>query len=594
MQSNLTIAKEKLARAAQGEIRGRAAAGKALVAFIVLMIALTLANNTLQELSVAVVTPVTPQRGALERSINVDGTLASAKNVPVFSTESARVSEVYVKAGASVAEGDPLFKLDMTALNDLLATEQTALDKLLNNLEKSQLAVSNDPTDTAVKDAERSLARAKQNRSTNIETQDIAVARAQKDLADAQDALVTANSDYQTALDDAWADYVKQKQTAVESAQTALRTKQSAYDNAYDAYYNPSSSGTGGTGGSGGSDTSSASAQRKLSDALYTAEQELMKANTALMTAQQEIMDALNRMPDAVKAVDALVLQKKNAITSAETNVTSRQTALENAERSRENAVRDANRSVEDAQISLDKAMLSYETSVKSSEASKAQSEIDLKNSQMDIDTRKANVARIQKAIDSEGVVHAPVNGDVISVSVSVGGNASSTSPAVTLSNENEGLELRVTVTEDQVGDMTVGDSATIVCNGASINAPISSIAYSATATGRYDVTFLLDGSAGTVGMTASMRFRKRTSNYDVIIPLTALHEDNDGTFVYVITQDSGSLGAKRTVTRADVSVIDQDSTRAAVQGGVSQRDQVVSRSDRDLADGDRVRYEGD
>jgi hypothetical protein len=61
-----------------------------------------------------------------------------------------------------------------------------------------------------------------------------------------------------------------------------------------------------------------------------------------------------------------------------------------------------------------------------------------------------------------------------------------------------------------------------------------------------------------------------------------------------VASKDSGALGVQTTALRADVSVLEQDATRAAVTGGVSQRDTIITRADRSLSDGDRVRVKED
>jgi hypothetical protein len=121
---------------------------------------------------------------------------------------------------------------------------------------------------------------------------------------------------------------------------------------------------------------------------------------------------------------------------------------------------------------------------------------------------------------------------------------------------------------------------------------PITSIAASTEVQGMFDVSFSIPDNFGVVGQQASIKFRKRTQQYDVLIPLSALRQDNDGDFIYVVNQQEGSLGTQISVKRVDVYVLDQDNTRAALQAGITQRDLIVARSDRDIQDGDRVRLE--
>ena len=156
-------------------------------------------------------------------------------------------------------------------------------------------------------------------------------------------------------------------------------------------------------------------------------------------------------------------------------------------------------------------------------------------------------------------------------------------------------LELVVTLSEDDADFVDAGDEASVTVGSETYRLPVRSVSLSATEAGKYELAFLLPADAGRVGMSADMELRKRTKNYDLLIPLSALRQDNTGYYVYTVaSRDSGALGAQTTASRADVSVLEQDATRAAVTGGVNQRDVIVSRSDRDLSDGDRVRVKED
>ena len=75
----------------------------------------------------------------------------------------------------------------------------------------------------------------------------------------------------------------------------------------------------------------------------------------------------------------------------------------------------------------------------------------------------------------------------------------------------------------------------------------------------------------------------------DTIIPKSALREDSNGKFVYVITSKSTPLGNRYTATRVDVQVIGEDDTSAAVSG-LSQNDYVITTSSKPLDAGSQVR----
>ncbi|MCL1963509.1 MAG: hypothetical protein FWF69_00405 [Firmicutes bacterium] len=188
--------------------------------------------------------------------------------------------------------------------------------------------------------------------------------------------------------------------------------------------------------------------------------------------------------------------------------------------------------------------------------------------------------------------VVSPAVGYIISGSLTVGSMAPTGSASMMLSDLSAGLELRVELDEGSAGELVPGDTANVTVDGKRYDCPIVTIAGSASRQGMSELSFLLPGDAGAPGKSAEADIRKRTENYNLIIPLSALYSDSDGDFVYVVEQEESSLGSRMSVRRVDVYVLDEDSSRAALQSGLSQRDSIVTRSDRSIADGDRVRLE--
>jgi multidrug efflux pump subunit AcrA (membrane-fusion protein) len=406
----------------------RAAAGKALLVFFLLMAAFTFANSALNELSIAKVDTLSPQRGALEKIVSSSGQLSASQVVPVYAEAAVHVETVPIRAGQQVTKGQPLFTLESKALNDLLADAQKALDE------------------------------------------------AQQTLKDAQQALAYAKADMrESALDD-YAD-----------AQKDVDTAQAAYDKAV--------------------------------------------SESASKNTIAHRLDVLN---DAIRDRDRMASVRSYFEKQA--------------------AVDDAGKALAEAQNDFDDA------------------------------TR----------IAGDPTVYAPCDGQVISVSIEAGGAASTASAALMLAKREGSLDLVVSISSDDTQELSIGDTAVITLSNKTYEAPILSIAPSAQDAGKYELSFQLPADAGNAGMNADVEIRKRTQNFDLLIPLSALHQDNTSYFVYVVAQKEGALGAETTVDRVDVSIIDQDSTRAAVQGGAGLRDEIVTRSDRDLSDGDRVRVEED
>ena len=90
-------------------------------------------------------------------------------------------------------------------------------------------------------------------------------------------------------------------------------------------------------------------------------------------------------------------------------------------------------------------------------------------------------------------------------------------------------------------------------------------------------------------GTNITLSIGQRSANYDTVVPKSALRSDSNGDFVLVITEKSTPLGPRYIATRADVQILAQDDTSAAVSGLVSG-DFVITTSSKPLSAGTQVR----
>ncbi len=87
----------------------------------------------------------------------------------------------------------------------------------------------------------------------------------------------------------------------------------------------------------------------------------------------------------------------------------------------------------------------------------------------------------------------------------------------------------------------------------------------------------------------------KTNQDYDHVIPSSAVGRDNSGTYVYVIIESSGPLGDKFVVRRLSVTVDATDGAMSAISCENEedlQQGMIVTRSEKPLHNGDRVRME--
>ena len=77
---------------------------------------------------------------------------------------------------------------------------------------------------------------------------------------------------------------------------------------------------------------------------------------------------------------------------------------------------------------------------------------------------------------------------------------------------------------------------------------------------------------------------------YDLLVPNSAIREDNNGKFVLAVVSKSSPLGNRYIAKRVDVQVIASDDTKSAVQGELMQSDFIISTSTAPIKAGEQVR----
>ena len=106
----------------------------------------------------------------------------------------------------------------------------------------------------------------------------------------------------------------------------------------------------------------------------------------------------------------------------------------------------------------------------------------------------------------------------------------------------------------------------------------------------RVKVTLLLPEGDWTRGQSLEAEVVISRTSYSLCVPLSALHSDNSGYFVYTVTEKSTVLGIENVLTQVPVNLSARDDTNAAIEGALGRGDAVVTASNKSIGDGSRVR----
>ncbi|HIR50884.1 MAG TPA: HlyD family efflux transporter periplasmic adaptor subunit [Candidatus Avoscillospira avicola] len=309
------------------------------------------------------------------------------------------------------------------------------------------------------------------------------------------------------------------------------------------------------------------------SEEVQNIEQKIKDQERELDNAQTELSYYQGKVDDFERRIERLEQNwkdeqaKESALNDEVTNLTAASTAAE---------------TLKTAQTALEDKV--FETSLGDSAS------LDLQNSKKAIEAKKKQVEELTANADGQEV-KANVSGKISAINVTAGNNAGADTALATITVADRGYTLRIPVTADQAKQVTVGDVATITnYYSDDITATLESVANDPQNPGQGKMlVFRLTGDGVEAGANLTLSIGQRSANYDCLIPNSALRNDSNGDFVLVVVAKSTPLGNRYVATRASVTVLAKDDTKAAVTG-LASGDFVITTSSAPIEAGSQVR----
>lgn len=499
----------------------------------------------------------TVRRGDLTVGITESGSATLESRIVSYPVQ-VEVEELYVKAGQRVSAGEPLLKVDLSALQDEYSNLQASYDSALLKLEQAK---QNQTTQsiTAKYDYDSTLlggetAELQYNYTVseiayNISDQSDKVDELadkltdlyseRRDLreerSDASSAYNAARNSYNTALaeyqsaypDGSW----ETLNTAHTRAKAAYEEAQAEYDAAQEALEEAQ-----------GAEQPDEAAIEAAQAALETAEAALESARSAM----EEAAQALAAIEEAEKAVNAA----KEGMEKAREEYSRLDSEYEKADED----YSDTAGSLSTARLKLDQLESQKEMDLLNAEADKektvaqsgnadtvysatiSQLASAVSSAQAEVNSTKKELEKVEEYL-TDGVITAPVDGLVMSVNCSEGDAMSANASLVVMATSTTYVML--SVSQDDIADLTLGMPVQLDFDAYEdqvYTGTIDSISYSAARMGStsvsYAVTILMDGSPEDIyeGMTCDATFITRQEKDCLCVSYRAVTTAADGT----------------------------------------------------------------
>ncbi len=537
----------------------------AAIVFLTILLILTFFSNTIMNYSLPEVAAQYIQSGTITAKIRGYGVIESGDPYSVKISGTRVVESVEVRVGDEVEKGTVLCVLssedstELEAAKEALKQAQAAFDAALLTGNLDSDVMNNAGKSDSVKNYKAMITKVQ----NEIEAAEAEVETAQENVKQAEEWNNALS--LQIDLENASTLDTKTEQKAVDDAKAALNVAEAVLADAQKLVEEIEEQISNSV--SGGDST--------VSDTLLKEKEEAVKkvadAQKARDTAQASYDKAAEALSKKVESYD------KDTIIA---NLTKQQAQAQIS-------IRDANKVLTEKQNALKEKQDEKEELIKNIGDERNLSQLDEA-----VETARAEVKKLEEKIGGSEVV-APITGTITAVNVKSGLDTPQDGIVFTMQPEGEGYTMSFSVSNDQAKRLSVGDIAEPVNSWRynDILIVLDSIRPDPSNPSQNKIlNFNVSGEDAVANQSMNISVGQKSATFDMIVPNSAIREDNNGKFILIVESKQSPIGTRYTANRVDVEVLASDDTQSAINGALQGWEFVITTSTKPVEAGQQVR----
>lgn len=319
-------------------------------------------------------------------------------------------------------------------------------------------------------------------------------------------------------------------------------------------------------------------------DAWEQAKTELTAAEQALKAAEQELQlaqEALASVPEEEREMAQTAVEEATAAVALAEERLAAAMAAEKA----------ANLAAQDASDRLEQEKKNNSEAQEQAYLTNAGNAASAELLKLDIAAAEEEIRLLEELQTADYCLTSPIAGEVLQYSFSTGITTNG-SEQITMAVQTSGYQVTFQANLEDVELLRSGRKTLLL----RLEDAAEEVAIAAASVQKLDDDMALCcvpiSNAVSAGQTVEVSAALSEVTYSTCVPLSALHQDAKGYFVYVYTSQATIWGIEDLAVRVDVGMEEMDSQYVAVFGELEQDAQIISGSNKPLSDGDRVRVE--
>jgi len=542
-----------------------------LIIFLAGLLILTFFSNTIMNKSLPEVTTDKVTSGKLTERVRASGMVRSNQSYQVLSDGNYTVDTINIKKGQEVKKDDVLFVLKGSESEDLSTLEDAVADMELE-YEKALLELPNDFAEEKknVRDARLALDQAIAKRDEAYQAQftsaqEKAQLQSDKAAANRLSSLKEKLTSTINAIDsDDYTNAAPEFTGNLPALLARSKNAEDAYTSAYEIYSQAIENGADeSVVNSALADANAKEAVRDRAVSDYDSAKSDIRYDLAIQLSDTEYeLDEINsRLPDG----EGMGMGESMSYEECVADVQTKQNSLD------------------DAVAALAKAQ--SEASVTSQ-----QTNLEMTSKKSKLDAKKAELDKLKKK-SGDIEVKSKYSGVVSEINVQPNDTTTPDYELATIDIVDQGFTIEASVSSDKAKKLKKGVKAEVINNwSGSTEAVLKEIKNSSTP-GSSDKTLIFEVS-GEVdsGTYVELSVPIGSSNYDTIVPKSAVKEGNDGKYVLTVKSKSSPLGNRYYAEKIKIEELASDETSVAVNAPISQGTYLITAASKNVDPGDQVR----
>lgn len=551
------------------------------VVFLAAMAGFTVLSRVLDSVTIPKVETSYCKKGAVTYEITGEGTFSLDGLTYLAPYAGLKVQSVDSVAGKRVKAGDVLFTYQMDTIAKKQKELARALEKIDLDLEQLRLKNGSVPGLTAEERALQGVDAAK--RALEFGYQDLEQIR-----TESQEKLENLSRDFNYNMN-------QTEEEMEEETRRQYRTADRAYDAAVTAR-----------------DSAVKRAEREVADCEEeydrleeeeAPEKELLKAEKALDRAREDLElvkeEQQQNVDNARAALDAaeedygdVSAGRRTAAEALRSSYEASVEAVNERIKSGEKSVRDLEEALRSAEQSAANARVEDAGTRAEKEMAAASNNLEIRKLQLERQAAEEALSQINQLAENQGVVAAPAEAIVAELDLTPGKTVDGTE-LVALGDGN--LLFRGTVDKKLAQLFDVGTALTLQY-GETMKPWKAAVE---------EVDFLKEGKEaeftarteeelGAPGATAAFSINLQSQQYDKVIPIEGLRQEDRGYYILVVRPEKTILGEELKAVKIPVEVLEKSSSQAAVEGTFTTEDRIITGSSKVIGEEDRIRISGE